>query len=289
MQNHVLLAHNGRDVKGTLCRGMTRKNCDGSEGSVTWDGKEILKKDGVYRPASGIQLSRKKGNQFLSIVKASGLFKTRLCADGACAGGDRSDAQNLAGVLKTLSKTSVYQFKLPDNVEVIVIFVDNDGLSTDLGNGKTEYAPPGAEVLIRMPPQQEQDGWCGNFNGKRGDYSNGVHSGARRRKIVNNADDLFLKAGIGGPQLMQLSGKSAAKGNYSAESRSCDAELLEKAKSACDHLAQDQIRESCISDACTTGRVEASVLNADDMSVMMAIGSLSHEGRPGGQGACKCD
>merc|ERR1719486_860621 len=147
------------------------------------------------------------------------MFKKRLCADDACAGGDRSDAQNLAGVLKTLSKTSVYQFKLPDNVEVILIFVSNDGFSTDLGGGRTEYAPPGAEVFIRMPPQQEQDGWCGNFNGKRGDYSNGVHSGARRRKVVNSADDLFLKAGIGGPQLMQMSGKSAAQGNYSAESR----------------------------------------------------------------------
>lgn len=243
IQNQVLMAYNSWDAKGEL-------------GIVTWNGKKVLTRDGVLNPMRGVELMRTHGSAFLSGTKKIESFFS-----------DRNEFANLGQMIPEIkrkwSRSKVYRFRLPDYIEVYVVF-EKSGKDR-IGRAR----PPGADVLIKMSPSASQKGVC----------STGSIT------PVDPEDDMFLKAGLGKPQFMELASHSASKSDKSTEPNSCqqndgwDRTVVAK----CAHIKEAIIRDACIFDACASGSIDKAVEAANDAVLLRAMTSIDDEDRE-----CKC-
>lgn len=105
---------------------------------VQWDGQAILTKDKDRFEQSGVYLSRDLGKiDGLSEEAYNELVK---------------ELSNQKGYKGKWEGVPVYAFRLPRKVEIFLA-----------------SSVQGLQVVIKMPPQKGQEGWCGNFNGNKAD------------------------------------------------------------------------------------------------------------------------
>merc|ERR1712196_71592 len=111
---------------------------------------------------------------------------------------------------------------------------------------------PGADVLIKMSPSSLKEGKC-------------FHSSLSLTPLTAE-HDLFVKAGLGGPQLMEL----AANASKANSPNTCDENdtFRAKATSECNHIQDPQVREACIFDGCSSGNINMAVEAANDAVLM---------------------
>lgn len=270
--NSVLVAYNSRDAKNEL-------------GVVTWNGKQVLKKDGVTRPARNVELMRKHGSEFFSgkkVEKAFGGRREWMHLETSSHKGAKLDA-----IKQRWAQGSVYRFRLPGYIDVFVKFEKskpNPHRAPSPGGSANSVPindiPPGAEVYIKMPHSKYKDavGYCRS----RAHNNKIMAAGGSipwRPKDDDVVGDLFEKAGLGGPTLMELASHSSWKGMpRNKTGNPCDQsdEVHAKAVFQCGHIQAAQIREDCIYDACSSGNIDMAVEAADDAVLMSGmIGAMS--------------
>lgn len=207
--------------------------------NVLWDGAPQLRSQGskfTVPGMAGVELQRNSGSDFIpSEEELKKIF------------GKAADSKNWFQLDQALrrwrEKRDVYKLKLPDRVEVWLIS------STLPGAGA-------AEIIIKMPPQDRQGGWCGNFNGKKEDDES-----AGDLTAVPENEDLFKERNI----------KMAEAGPVSTVTNTCGGEALAMSKHACAHLLEAGVREACIVDVCTTKQLELATNAADDVAIMKGL------------------
>lgn len=205
------------------------------QGSITWDGKQIQTRDGVTKPMHGVRLTSQPLKDFTEMPRMR-------------QGGDE--------------KKRVHRFELPKQVTVWIIF------TTIHWNGKLPIRHhPGAEVVISMPSYKGQGGWCGNFNG---DPSDDKPGSVRFQGPLRSKEDMFRRAGLGSPQLLQT-GRTMQ--NSTRDPCEADESLFSKAESACQHIDDTAIWRACMSDACTSGDPEMAEETTEDMLLLRALSS----------------
>merc|ERR1719331_2944681 len=116
---------------------------------IKWDGQIILQTgpDAKFspQPGSGIQFVRSTGGTHLP---------SKAVMDKACKKHTKFVGYTQI-CLDAWKTTDVYTFRLPMKVEIFVI--------------APSQRLPTVQLLIKMPPQYNQSGFCGNFNGKAED------------------------------------------------------------------------------------------------------------------------
>lgn len=167
-----------------------------------------------------------------------------------------------AKVLEKWKRTEVFSFMLPGGISIHAI---------------APQWTKAVEIMIRMPPQPNQEGWCGNFNGFPSDES-------KYRGRLSAQESLFRPI-VGPPKLMQTESSmtDVADEAISTASDPCEkasAKLREKAKAACHHLQEYEFHHSCLWDACMTGDIKEAKEAAEEMAVMMTATSMN--------GKCRC-
>jgi len=131
---------------------------------------------------------------------------------------------------------TLFHIKLPKGVDVIM-----------------GVAGPSWTVQVLMPPQSDQKGWCGNFNGNPHDDRQ-VTMGP-----IDSGVDLFKRVKL--TLLEEYGEKPAGK-------HTCSEELKAKAAKACEHAKLDaNVHRGCIMDICLTGD-ESFAENAMAMELM---------------------
>jgi len=225
---------------------------------IKWDGQIILQTgpDAKFspQPGSGIQFVRSTGGTHLP---------SKAVMDKACKVATHGEAhvrrQNCLEAWKT---TDIYTFRLPMKVEIFVI-APSQRLFT-------------VQLLIKMPPQYNQSGFCGNFNGKAEDDNPpgctvGTVCNPRKSPgyFVEELDSLFSQESLS-QKSHQKSSLMESPENYSATG-DCVGEAFSKASDACSHLIDPGIRDGCIQDICTSGEVDKAMAAADEIAVIKAI------------------
>jgi hypothetical protein len=218
---------------------------------VLWNDKSVLESEGSEFKQDGVELYRVVGNKYLPAQQE--LEKIFEIPD------KEKNWYDLGRTIESWkTHRNVYTFKLPGKLEIYMIWSRQTGEAA-------------AEVLIKMPPQVGQGGWCGNFNGKKGD-----DQGARDRGPIDPRDDLFKKAGI---SLVESEAVVAAPRvrNSTTTPAPCAGETRAVAEMGCEHIKEDDIRESCIVDVCTTKHLEVSMRAADDVAIMKQVQSVGNK------------
>lgn len=222
-----------------------------------WNGKDILTTQGSEtHPKEGVDLHRRSGSDYLpdrEMMKA--IFDV--------AGREKNFFNSDEQLGKWQAANNVYTFQLPRKVEIVTT------LSTLPGD-------PAAQVLVKMPKQDYQGGWCGDFNGNKNDDGTSKNAGLGP---LEKAEDLFEQAGIR-MSLMQRAGPVG--GNSSEAPSDCVGGAREMAENVCAHVLDVEIRKDCIFDVCATGRVPGAVDGADNAIIIRAI-----EGASSQQCGCK--
>jgi len=220
MQGHKLLAW--RDTNSGI--------------QVLWDGQKKLGSPFSKFSAPGVSLERDSGSDFIP-------SEDQLRKIFGNAAANKNWFQLHDALRSWREKRDVYKLKLPDRVEIWMISSSLPG-------------PGAAEIIIKMPPQEGQGGYCGNFNGKKEDDEQ-----ADFRQAVPPSEDLFKS------RLMSL----AQAGQNSTVRSDCDGETLAMAQHACAHLLDEGVREACMVDVCATKRLELATNAADDVAIMKGL------------------
>jgi len=212
---------------------------------VKWDGQEVLKTARRFSPPdlSGVQFIRDTGKNHLppdAVLKK--VFRNLYYKKW----------------VQKWKNADVYSFKLPANVEIFIIRSGGNNLHS-------------IQAVVRMPPQGDNAGWCGNFNGEKGDEPKGRgHIDYDRDDdpgrnfpgyFVEPSENLFKQAGLALVEVPQ---------DYSATGV-CSGEAFSRAARACSHISEAGIRDACIEDICASGRVEIAQAAADDIAVIKGI------------------
>jgi len=223
----------------------------GNAGSakVLWDGTEILTEDDTEHIEAGAKLYRQTQSEHLpteeEIRELDGQHNWWESNVGTGLGG------NGAQTGWTNPKMNrVYSFLLPQSVEIFVTGYDE------------------LEVLIKMPKQAEQGGWCGNFNGNADDDQEtpGKINDKKAKGTFLDAlpadEDLFLAAGIS-----LIADATEAHRKSDLETR-CPDRIQKKAKKNCAHIPEKILRKGCVMDACLTHDVNWATHAADNMEIL---------------------
>jgi len=277
----------GVAVAGPFLNGHRLEALNNGKGdiSVSWDGGPILTNPGDVFSAHGVTLKRTNRASYLptddQLKKFMGKINHRWFS--------------MDTVLKSWKDgTDVYIFEFPEALE---IFMTSSALQA---KGHAQIA---VEVVIRMPPQPNQGGWCGDFNGIKGDDSiapflqpvgqsqTPVVSPQGMHRITDSAlsDSLSDSASPeswdappgGGIRLLDtspMSDASSAEGNETLEIEetvlsNCDRNQLRVARAACDHLPEKDLRDACVMDACSSEEPILAERAADDVVVISSVES----------------
>lgn len=221
---------------------------------VLWNGHPILAKSGDSLVANGIELRRGTGATYLP--PEDELKKIFGTAGGA------KNFFNMGNVLEAwITGKDVYTFKFPGKIEIHMLWSRLPGEAT-------------AEVLLKMPPQAKQGGWCGNFNGNPGDDAY-----ASDRQALTPEEDLFAKSGLTLAQLDQMANLSnpeiAERQDKSGTPPPCEGEIRDMAEHACGHIKETTLRNACIDDVCISRRFKPATNAADDIAIMKTIHIMS--------------
>jgi len=210
----------------------------GSSGiKVDFDGKAQLTSQGSsYKDLNGkVELHRNMGKDFIP-------SEEELRKIFGIAAGSKNWYQLDQALRSWKEKRDVFRLKLPYKVEIWLVSSSLPGAGA-------------AEIIIKMPPQAQQGGWCGNANGKKEDDQN-----VEWLSALDPNDDEF-----GGMMSM-----SQTEQNDTAATP-CAGEALSMSLDACAHLLDSSMREACIVDACVTKEVELAATSADDVAIMKGI------------------
>lgn len=228
---------------------------------VLWDGDPVLTQSRqTVEPTAGVKLYRFPGSAYIPPEA-----ELRKIFSKAEQGKNWFSAGTVINHWKSTTK-DVFTFKLPGRIEIMVTasMLDTQGNAV-------------AEVMVKMPPQSGQGGWCGNFNGNaRDDTKLGKDQGpASLLQSPSDSEDLFKKFGISFAQNKVPSPRSWSEVlNYTAitprPAESCEGQTLKLAEIACDHLKESILHDACIKDICITHDVEHSMEASDDTAMMMA-------------------
>jgi len=202
--------------------------------NVRWNGQEILKTDNSKFEQSGAKLYRSRG---LANMPPEGLLKSVF--------GKRWFASQLDTVMKMWKESITYTFKLPSKVEIYMVFCKMLGT-------------PSVQVLVKMPPNGEHGGWCGNFNGDKGDEGRSNYMGA-----LKQSENWFT----GGSLLLMDVQRNRT--DTLCKEKSLDI----AATDACDHIKEEDIRSACIADICTSRQFSPALTAADEIAIMKGLGA----------------
>jgi len=165
----------------------------------------------------------------------------------------------------------LFLFKLPKNVELTITGIDF------------------MSVVLTMPPQADQGGYCGNFNGDVEDdfQPTGLSFHTPIGKdlgAVDSADLLFDPAkwmlGNAQPALLEVKKLDPAK-----VLEECTEDMKAQAKSKCQVITDAHKREACVFDICATG--QASAANAMIAAEILEE-KVNSRGIPSRMGKGKC-
>jgi len=265
---------------------------------VTWDGKPVLTQPGDTFSADGVTLRRTNRASYLptddQLKEAFEKVKESWFA--------------MDTVIKNWKDgTDVFIFEFPDAVDIFMT-------SSNLQGSQLKDREPGqptniaAEIVIRMPPQPHQGGWCGNFNGKKDDVKRGQSAdwyaknhlrpvGQAQTPMTTLSPDCPISynaqlncklcgicqtglnqitaEGISTPMVdaSSLVDASSAEGIRSLEKTlaNCDRNTLRVARAACDHLPEKDLRDACVMDACVSEEPMLAEHSADDVVVIKSV------------------
>merc|ERR1719379_2096266 len=195
------------------------------KGFAILDGKKILTEDGQKEEVEGVlQIYRHNGGPL-------GLTKEQLAQL------DGPKTKHWIGTYDKWSKRKgLYILKLPNLVEV---WIETSGDSR-----KWTLAS-----MIRMPPQANQGGYCGNFNGdpkddqKEPTDGEGVPGGPMLDPIDKSLDLFKASKEFSSSMIQEGEGHEDTK-----ERKKCSKGLKAKAKKACSHIPEKSLHEDCVFD-----------------------------------------
>lgn len=215
---------------------------------VLFDGVEVLTENGAAHSAPGVQLYVNSGSSFMPTKQDLGEL------------GENQKAV-LSKVLARWRHNRVYTFQLPGNVDISIVQHDS------------------TEVLIKMPPQAGQDGWCGNFNGVKDDDPS--QGSSQHPQPVSASDDLFKHFG-GADKVISL----LLKDEPASDLEACPNVTLARAEQACSHIADLPLQRACMDDICATNDVD---FGEDAAGNMELLGVLQGKDIPvfEGHGHCR--
>jgi hypothetical protein len=247
---------------------------------VTWDGKPVLTQPGDTFRADGVTLRRTNRASYLPTDdQLKEAFKKVSEAWFA-----------MDFVIKNWKDgTDVFIFEFPDAVD---IFMTSSALQGgDLGRCNQENCNVAAEIVIRMPPQPHQGGWCGNFNGKKDDHKTSFLRPVGQSQtpppklppgcpFANFAP--WCQPGFSGFGLNQITAEGISTPMLDASSAEgirllektladCDRNTLRVARAACDHLPEKDLRDACVMDACVSEEPMLAEHSADDVVVIKSV------------------
>jgi len=214
---------------------------------VLWDGQ------GVSLPYSqaGVELSLSKGSDHFPskdvLMKVFGKEWSRGVVGQA---------------LDMWMHSSIFAFKLPEKVEVFMMF---DSFSP------THRIRKSVQVMVKMPPKGSHGGWCGDFNGIANDDFTANY------KDPVPANQNWFKYAPDLPKGRSLLSVDVHR-NVSRPELLCEGDAhmndaaVQEVIQACAHLMDADIRDACIQDICTDRR-GAALEAADDIAIFKAMKS----------------
>jgi hypothetical protein len=214
---------------------------------VLWNGKEVLTTDGAFHPAPGVQLYRNSGKSYVPTPEDIDFLAP-----------DKKSRDEIVKRFKHWGERPVYNFRFPRKVEITATFIDPRGKD---GNDWEKHKFNSMETLIMMPPQGQQGGWCGNFNDNPNDDGKATHMDP-----LGANEDLFKKSGLA--FLMEQNEIAAAP---VIQDQKCPERTLQKARSACSHIAQQDVKDDCISDICLTDDATLAAEAAEDIEILEVL------------------
>jgi hypothetical protein len=171
----------------------------------------------------------------------------------------------------------VYNFRFPQDVEITVSFIDpRKGLAKDWATKARTM-----ETVIMMPPQGQQGGFCGNFNDNPDDDGQSTHM-----KPLDASEDLFKQSGFATAPSTKVQNLIAA--DSVIQDQKCPEQTLQKARSACSHIAQQNIKDDCITDICLTDDATQVAQLAEEGEIMEMLEILAGKGIPQFTGHGQC-
>lgn len=240
---------------------------------VYLDGKQILKKDGDRYANSVLDLHRYRANQ----MKLSSKELDELDPNDVIPRWWWKDKFRDEWVYKGEKITNAkYHFILPNGVHVHL--TDRTGL----------------ELLIKMPPADGQEGWCGNFNGKSGDSSEDMLGEFQPGESFFTSVKKLSLLGASEPET-EASAWSifkpwtwGARGTAMSEEEEKEStqKVLEACSSAlkeasnCSSIPEKDLRDSCFYDVCVTGDpgVAEDSIGMEILQVKEAKGTVVFDG-----------
>lgn len=202
---------------------------------VAWDGKEVLTKDGDVVKQQGIcELHRYPPQTMLLDDEETDKLD----------GNHQWWHKDFKNRWKT-SVHSVYRFKCAENVEIFLASHQN------------------LEVIIKMPKQEGQAGYCGNFNGNPRDdskQSEGSYAKAigEMLEAPKESEDLFKAFGKIDDLEFKPNWKTSSMIQPLAP-ETCPEELKAKAEHFCHQIPEKSLHTGCVYDICTTNQTSASI------------------------------
>jgi len=163
---------------------------------------------------------------------------------------------------KDFTKRRIMVLKLPGFVE---IWISSDNVWAGVQH---------MNVLLKMPPQPDQGGYCGNFNGEAKDDKKD-----NMKEPIPADDDLFEKDGKWMAIVQEDTDEQSTE-----KKKECPADLLKKAKEACSHIPEEAIKKDCIFDICVLEDVGAAqeAIDFEALRLVAGKGMIEFEG----QGRC---
>jgi len=248
---------------------------------VTWDGKPVLTQPGDTFSADGVTLRRTNRASYLPTDDQLKEAFEKV----------RESWFAMDTVIKNWKDgTDVFIFEFPDAVDIFMT-------SSSLQGSQLKDREPGqptniaAEIVIRMPPQPHQGGWCGNFNGKKDDHRTSFLRPVGQSQtpppklppgwpFANFAP--WCQPGFSGFGLNQITAEGISTpmlDDSSAEEirllektlDDCDRNTLRVARAACDHLPEKDLRDACVMDACVSEEPMLAEHSADDVVVIKSV------------------
>lgn len=153
--------------------------------------------------------------------------------------------------------SQIVTIKLPENVEIFMIMDTFSPMHT---------MRKSVQVIIKMPPKGAHGGWCGNFNGEANDDRSSTYM-----EEVQGRENWFARApDLPRRRLLLMQTNSSRTDPICAGQPDMTEEGIRAVESACEHIADPDIRSGCIEDMCTTG--DATALEAaDDIAIVKVM------------------